>query len=144
MSLKSSVTLCHCLSFSCQIATMAGVLLSNRKFDKLIKNHVKFSKYVSNNQSVILNKPHLNLICKQCAVTSYFRVSFCGLNFGYFYRENLEFSMNFMSKSMLNENLCFLVLFFGCSKRWKWLGHRQKCFGGSVGKQTKNRKNPSW
>ncbi|XP_028165194.1 ATP-binding cassette sub-family B member 7, mitochondrial isoform X1 [Ostrinia furnacalis] len=52
---------------------MAAALLSNRKFDKIFRNHVKFTKASNNHKSIILNKPQLNLICKQCAVTSYFR-----------------------------------------------------------------------
>ncbi|KOB76099.1 putative ATP-binding cassette sub-family B member 7 [Operophtera brumata] len=52
---------------------MAAALLSNRKFDKIIRNHVKFAKSIANNQSVIINKPHLNILFKQCAVTSYYR-----------------------------------------------------------------------
>ncbi|KAL0891813.1 hypothetical protein ABMA27_015078 [Loxostege sticticalis] len=52
---------------------MAAALLSNKKFDKIIRNHIKFSKAFHNNKSIILNKPQLNLFCKQCAVTSYFR-----------------------------------------------------------------------
>ncbi|XP_045764220.1 iron-sulfur clusters transporter ABCB7, mitochondrial isoform X4 [Maniola jurtina] len=51
---------------------MAAVLLSNRRFDKLIKTHVKYTKTFSN-KSVILNKPQFNIICNQCAAASYFR-----------------------------------------------------------------------
>ncbi|XP_069354738.1 iron-sulfur clusters transporter ABCB7, mitochondrial-like [Maniola hyperantus] len=51
---------------------MAAALLSNRRFDKLMKNHVKLTKTFSN-KSVILNKPQFNIICKQCAAASYFR-----------------------------------------------------------------------
>ncbi|XP_026490085.1 iron-sulfur clusters transporter ABCB7, mitochondrial isoform X2 [Vanessa tameamea] len=52
---------------------MAAALLTNNKFNKILKNHVKFGKAFSNKKSVILNKPHFNITCKQCAVTSYFR-----------------------------------------------------------------------
>ncbi|XP_037299113.1 ATP-binding cassette sub-family B member 7, mitochondrial isoform X2 [Manduca sexta] len=53
---------------------MAAALLSNRRFDKIIRNHAKFTKSYSSNKSVILNKPQLNIICKQCAAASYFRL----------------------------------------------------------------------
>ncbi|XP_050342808.1 iron-sulfur clusters transporter ABCB7, mitochondrial isoform X2 [Nymphalis io] len=52
---------------------MAAALLTNNKFNKILKNYVKFANTFSNNKSVILNKPHFNIICKQCATTSYFR-----------------------------------------------------------------------
>ncbi|XP_038210262.1 ATP-binding cassette sub-family B member 7, mitochondrial [Zerene cesonia] len=52
---------------------MAAALLSNRRFDKILKNHTKFIKAFSSNALVILNKPQLNIVCKQCAASSYFR-----------------------------------------------------------------------
>ncbi|CAH2244332.1 jg27975, partial [Pararge aegeria aegeria] len=51
---------------------MAAALLSNRRFDKLLNNHVKYIKAFSN-KSVILNKPQFNIICQQCAAATYFR-----------------------------------------------------------------------
>ncbi|XP_063379341.1 iron-sulfur clusters transporter ABCB7, mitochondrial-like isoform X1 [Cydia fagiglandana] len=53
---------------------MAAVLLSNTKFPNIIKNHVRFRNSLSSNKLVILNKPQFNLICKQYAVTSHFRL----------------------------------------------------------------------
>ncbi|KAJ0179659.1 hypothetical protein K1T71_004250 [Dendrolimus kikuchii] len=53
---------------------MAAALLSSKTFDKLLKNHLKLSKSFSNNKSVIVNKPHLNILCKQCAAANYFRL----------------------------------------------------------------------
>ncbi|XP_046960162.1 uncharacterized protein LOC124530194 isoform X3 [Vanessa cardui] len=52
---------------------MAAALLTHSKFNQILKNHVKFGKTFSNKKSVILNKPHFNITCKQCAATSYFR-----------------------------------------------------------------------
>ncbi|XP_047526672.1 iron-sulfur clusters transporter ABCB7, mitochondrial isoform X2 [Vanessa atalanta] len=52
---------------------MAAALLTNNKFNKILKNHVKFGKIFSNKKSVILNKPYFNITFKQCAVTSHFR-----------------------------------------------------------------------
>ncbi|XP_072940337.1 iron-sulfur clusters transporter ABCB7, mitochondrial isoform X2 [Epargyreus clarus] len=52
---------------------MAAALLSNRRFDKILKNHIKFTKTHSYNRSVIVNKPQFSLICNQCAAASYFR-----------------------------------------------------------------------
>ncbi|CAH0729048.1 unnamed protein product, partial [Brenthis ino] len=53
--------------------TMAAALLSNRKIDKILKSHIKFTKFFLNNRSVILNKPYISIICNQCAATSYYR-----------------------------------------------------------------------
>ncbi|CAK1604599.1 unnamed protein product [Parnassius mnemosyne] len=52
---------------------MAAALLSNKKFDKLIRNHVKFTKAYSNTKSVVLNKPQFKILCKQFAAASNFR-----------------------------------------------------------------------
>ncbi|CAG4966529.1 unnamed protein product [Parnassius apollo] len=52
---------------------MAAALLSNKKFDKLIRNHVKFTKAFSNTKSFVLNKPQFSIICKHCVAASYFR-----------------------------------------------------------------------
>ncbi|CAH2106923.1 unnamed protein product [Euphydryas editha] len=52
---------------------MAAALFINKKINKIFKSHVKFSKSFSTQKSVILNKPHFSLICKQCAVTSHYR-----------------------------------------------------------------------
>ncbi|XP_045446041.1 iron-sulfur clusters transporter ABCB7, mitochondrial [Melitaea cinxia] len=52
---------------------MAAPLLINKKFDKIFKNNVKFSKSFSTSKSVILNKPHFSLIFKQYAATSHYR-----------------------------------------------------------------------
>ncbi|XP_023954594.2 iron-sulfur clusters transporter ABCB7, mitochondrial isoform X1 [Bicyclus anynana] len=51
---------------------MAAALLANKRIDKLINNHLKYTKAFSN-KSVILNKPQFNIICKQCAAATYFR-----------------------------------------------------------------------
>lgn len=63
-----------------QTATMAAALLTPTKFDKIIRNNVKFAKSIANSKSIILNKPYLNLICKQCAVTSHYRVCYLYIN----------------------------------------------------------------
>lgn len=66
----------HCQINKCQFgleSTMAAALLSNRRFDKLLKNHVKYTKAFTN-KSVKLNKPQFNIICQQCAAATYFRV----------------------------------------------------------------------
>ncbi|XP_068630901.1 iron-sulfur clusters transporter ABCB7, mitochondrial isoform X3 [Battus philenor] len=52
---------------------MAAALLSNRKFDKFIKNNIKFTKSFCYSKSVVLNKPQFSIICKQCAAASHFR-----------------------------------------------------------------------
>ncbi|OWR48088.1 putative ATP-binding cassette sub-family B member 7 [Danaus plexippus plexippus] len=51
---------------------MAAVFVSNRRFDKITQKYVKLATSITNT-SVILNKPQLNIICRQCAVTSYYR-----------------------------------------------------------------------
>nr|QCO93570.1 ATP-binding cassette subfamily B member 4 [Chilo suppressalis] len=50
---------------------MAAALLSNNFFTKLLKNRAKHLSLATNYRNIIYSKP--NLICKQCAVTSYFR-----------------------------------------------------------------------
>ncbi|XP_073951801.1 ATP binding cassette subfamily B member 7 isoform X2 [Choristoneura fumiferana] len=53
---------------------MAAALLSNTKFHSfIIKNHLKFTNSFPSNNSKIVNKPQLSIICKQCAVTSHYR-----------------------------------------------------------------------
>ncbi|XP_013136595.1 PREDICTED: ATP-binding cassette sub-family B member 7, mitochondrial isoform X2 [Papilio polytes] len=52
---------------------MAAALLSNRKFDKFIQNHIKLTRSLCNIKSVVLNKPQFSIICKQCASASYYR-----------------------------------------------------------------------
>ncbi|KPJ01653.1 PREDICTED: ATP-binding cassette sub-family B member 7, mitochondrial isoform X1 [Papilio xuthus] len=52
---------------------MAAALLSNRKFDKFIHNHIKLTRSFCNIKSVVLNKPQFSIICKQCASASYYR-----------------------------------------------------------------------
>ncbi|XP_013201125.1 iron-sulfur clusters transporter ABCB7, mitochondrial isoform X2 [Amyelois transitella] len=52
---------------------MAAVLLSSKNFDKILKNHLKFTKSFLSNKSVILNKPQYVLPCKQCAAASQFK-----------------------------------------------------------------------
>ncbi|XP_045492864.1 iron-sulfur clusters transporter ABCB7, mitochondrial isoform X1 [Colias croceus] len=52
---------------------MAAALLSNRRFDKILKNHKKFIKAFSSTRLLIYNKPQLNIVCKQCVASSYYR-----------------------------------------------------------------------
>ncbi|KPJ21290.1 ATP-binding cassette sub-family B member 7, mitochondrial [Papilio machaon] len=52
---------------------MAAALLSNRKFDKFIHNHIKLNRSFCNIKSVVLNKPQFSIICKQCASASSYR-----------------------------------------------------------------------
>lgn len=73
---KNQQVACQCHCQKCQVLIMAAALLSYKNIDKLFRNNAKFKKGFSNTKSAILNKPHLNLICKQCAVTSYYRVCF--------------------------------------------------------------------
>ncbi|KAM3956416.1 ATP binding cassette subfamily B member 7 isoform 1-T1 [Aphomia sociella] len=52
---------------------MAAVLLSNKSFNKLITNHVKYNKLYSNSKIVLRNKYEINLTCQQCATASHYR-----------------------------------------------------------------------
>ncbi|XP_041976693.1 iron-sulfur clusters transporter ABCB7, mitochondrial isoform X2 [Aricia agestis] len=52
---------------------MAAAILSKKRYDKLIKYNLEYTKAFSNNKSLIVNKPQLNIVCKQCVATSYFR-----------------------------------------------------------------------
>lgn len=129
-----------------QTATiMAAVLLSTKKFDKIIRNHVKFAKFSTNNQSVILNKPYLNLICKQCAVTSYYKVTNLYLNMvDYFHQCYWYFLVILIINTRHAIILCLPALLIFPSEQSKWFRLRQKCFSGRISKQTEDRKNTSW
>lgn len=61
---------------SCHFSIMAAALLSYKSVNKLFSNKAKFTKAFSTSSLVILTKPQLNFVCKQCAVTSCFRVCF--------------------------------------------------------------------
>ncbi|VVD00595.1 unnamed protein product [Leptidea sinapis] len=50
---------------------MAAALLSNRKFNKILKNHFILTKTIRNTKLSIVNKPHINLYCNYCAVATY-------------------------------------------------------------------------
>ncbi|CAG9784800.1 unnamed protein product [Diatraea saccharalis] len=52
---------------------MAAALLSNRNLSKLIKIRMKHSTTTNYYRGIVYHKPPLNIIYKQCAVTSHFR-----------------------------------------------------------------------
>ncbi|XP_012545620.2 iron-sulfur clusters transporter ABCB7, mitochondrial isoform X2 [Bombyx mori] len=54
-------------------SAMAVALLINKRIQKVFRTHVKLVRSVTSNHSIILNKPQLSIVCKQCAVTSYLR-----------------------------------------------------------------------
>lgn len=62
---------------SCQFATMAAAMLSNKNLSKLIRHHIKFAKSLHSKTLYIVNKPPLNVTCQQCAAASHYRVKFC-------------------------------------------------------------------
>lgn len=64
------------MTLVCHSTTMAAALLSNRKFDKFIQNHIKLTRSFCNIKSVVLNKPQFSIICKQCASATYYRVGY--------------------------------------------------------------------
>lgn len=64
------------LSDCCHFSIMAAALLSYKTVNNLVRNKAKFTKAFSNSSLLILSKPKLNFVCKQCAAASYFRVCF--------------------------------------------------------------------
>ncbi|KAJ2946827.1 hypothetical protein O0L34_g16154 [Tuta absoluta] len=52
---------------------MAATLLAYKNIGNFIRYQPKFAKPYSRTCPVIVNKPQLNLVCKQCAATNFFR-----------------------------------------------------------------------
>lgn len=121
---------------------MAAALLSYKNVNKLFKSKTKFTKVFSTNNLVILTKPQLNFVCKQCAATSYFRVCFRRPRYGAKHRRIL---FNFFQFYRYHYGICmrnmFLVLLYDNSKPFARWGLSKTCLSGSVGKQTKNWQN---
>lgn len=121
---------CHC-----HFSTMAAGLLSYKSVNKLFRKNTKFTKAFSTNSLVILNKPQINLVCRQCAAVSYFRVCFGYLRYE---AKQSKFLVLFDSRGIICMRNMFLVLLLDISQQCGWRRLGKERLGGSVSKQTKN------